>query len=111
MRRIFALLAMLAALVPVTPVLAVPGCGAGLDTLSVAATIERVDERIYDAAEWLEIEALITSADANGDGVLCSKQFKPNRGQDKQWIGPEDGDISNYVITSILDNHAEGRGS
>jgi hypothetical protein len=110
MRRISLLMviAALAALVPTTPVLAGPGCGGDWDLLTVDATLERVDERIYDATEWAEIEALIRSVDEDGDGLLCSKQFKPNQGQDKHWIGPEDGDISDYVVTGIQDNHPKG---
>jgi hypothetical protein len=111
MRRIPVAIAVLAALVSATPVLAVPGCGAGQDLLSVDATTARVDDRIYNTMEWAELEVLIASVDGNGDGFLCSKQFAPNKGQDKQWIGPEDGPISDYVITLILDNHANGRGS
>jgi hypothetical protein len=111
MRRISLLFALLALLVSATPALAAPGCGAGFQTLSVADTIARVDPRIYTAAEWAEISALIASVDANEDGVLCSKQFKPNRGQDKQWIGPEDEGVSDYVVTMIGDNKAVGQGS
>lgn len=108
MRRIAVLIAAFAALVPVTPVLAAPGCGAGYDLLPINATIDRVDERIYTPAEFDEIEALIASVDENGDGLLCSKQFVTNQGRDKQWIGPEDGDISNYVVTQIIDNKSNG---
>jgi hypothetical protein len=111
MRRILVALAVLAALVSATPVLAASGCGAGQDLLSVEATLARVDDRIYNATEWAEISVLIAAEDGNGDGFLCSKQYAPNRGQDKQWIGPEDGAISDYVITLILDNNAVGRGS
>ena len=111
MRRMSLAIAVLAVLVSATPVLAAPGCGEGLDLLSVADTLDRVDERIYDTAEWAEIAALIAAQDANADGLLCSKQFKPNQGQDKQWIGPEDGAISDYVITMLMDNKAVGRGS
>lgn len=108
MRRIFVVIAMLAALVPATPVLAA-GCGAGFNLLSIEATLEAVDERIYDATEWAAIEELLAGVDANGDGMLCSKQFKPNQGQDKQWIGPEDVGVTDYVLTLVLDNKAEGR--
>lgn len=111
MRRIPVAIAVLAALVSATPVLAVPGCGAGQDLLSVDATTAQVDDRIYNAVEWAELKVLIAAEDGNGDGLLCSKQYAPNKGQDKQWIGPEDGDISDYVITLILDNKAAGRGS
>jgi hypothetical protein len=110
MRRMILALAVLAALVSATPVLAVDGCGTDFDLLSVDATIARVDDRIYTPTEFEEIEALIAAQDKNGDGLVCSKQFKPNNGQDKQWIGPEDGDISDYVITMIMDNKAVGRG-
>ena len=111
MRRILVAIAILAALISATPVSAADGCGAGQDRLSVEATVARVDDRIYNATEWAELGELIAAEDGNGDGLLCSKQFAPNRGQDKQWIGPEDGDISDYVITLILDNKAVGRGS
>ena len=86
------------------------GCGEGFDLLTVAATINNVDHRIYDDAEWQALQARIASADANGDGLLCSKHFKPNQGQDKHWIGPEDGDVTNYIICLFSDNKAEGRG-
>ena len=111
MRRIPVLLAALALLVSAAPTLAVDGCGAGFDLLSVDDTVARVDDRIYSATEWDELSALIAAEDADNDGMLCSKQYAPNRGQDKQWIGPEDGDISDYVITLIIDNTAVGRGS
>lgn len=111
MRRISVLLATLALLVSALPAWAVNGCGADWDLLSVDATIDRVDPRIYDAEEWAAISQLIAAQDFNADGLLCSKQFKPNRGQDKQWIGPEDGDISDYVITTLMDNKVVGRGS
>ena len=111
MRRMSVALAILPALLLATPVLAAPGCGAGHDLLSVDATIAAVDDRIYTATEFADLEALIVAQDKNGDELLCTKQFKPNQGQDKQWIGPEDGDISDYVITLILDNNAAGRGS
>jgi hypothetical protein len=110
MRRIPVVFAALALLVSATPALASNGCGAGFDLLSVDATLARVDDRIYSAEEWLAISALIAAEDMNGDSLLCSKQYEPNRGQDKQWIGPEDGDISDYVITLILDNKVVGRG-
>ena len=111
MRRIPIAIAVLAILVTATPALAVNGCGADFDLLSVDATLARVDDRIYDAAEWEAIGALVAGQDMNGDGLLCSKQFKPNRGQDKQWIGPEDGAISDYVITTLMDNKVVGRGT
>ena len=111
MRRTMVATAFLASLMFSTPVLAVPGCSAAYDLLSVAATTARVDDRIYDAAEWADIVALIASVDANGDGLLCSKQFGPNQGRDKQWIGPEDGDISDYIVTQLIDNKSQGHGS
>ena len=116
MRRISVALALMAVLISATPVLAVPGCGAAWDLRPVGSVADLdsaigiVDWRIYDEAEMAEIEALIASVDANGDGLLCTKQFKPNRGQDKQWIGPEDGSISDYVISTFLDNKVAGRG-
>ncbi len=111
MRRMILAIAVIATLTYATPVLAVPGCGAAYDLLSVAATTARVDDRIYDAAEWVEIVALIASVDENGDGLLCSKQFVTNQGRDKKWIGPEDGDISDYVVTQLMDNKSNGHGS
>jgi hypothetical protein len=111
MRRITLAFAVLVALVPATPALAAPGCGEGWDLLSVSAKIDRVDERIYNAEELAEIAALVASFDKNGDDLMCSKQFKPNQGQDKHWIGPEDGDISDYVVTGIKDNTSKGHGS
>jgi hypothetical protein len=111
MRRITLSIAVLVALVPATPVLAAPGCGEGWDLMAESATLDRVDERIYTAEEWVDIEALVGSVDKNGDGLLCSRQFKPNQGQDKHWIGPEDGDISDYVVTGIKDNTSNGHGS
>lgn len=110
MRRIPVVLAALAMLLSATPALADGGCGAGFDLESVAATLDRVDQRIYDSEEWAAISELIAAEDMNGDTLLCSKQFAPNRGQDKQWIGP-DGNFSDYVITLIMDNRAVGRGS
>ena len=62
MRRVRLLilpLAALATLVLATPALAVPGCGAGWDFMTVADTVDRVDQRIYDADEWAEIVALV----------------------------------------------------
>lgn len=111
MRRIPVVLAALAMLVSATPALADDGCGAGFDLMSVEATLDRVDERIYDAEEWAFLSDLIAAEDMNGDNLLCSKVFAPNHGQDRQWIGPEDGDISDYVITLLMDNKAVGRGS
>jgi hypothetical protein len=111
MRRISVAIAVLSAFVYATPALASPGCGAAYDLLSIDDTIARVDDRIYTSAEFAEIEALVAAQDANGDGLLCSKQFVTNRGRDKQWIGPEDGDISDYVVTAVIDNKAMGRGS
>ena len=109
MRRVVVLLVALAALASAGPAWAAAGCGAGFDLLSVEGTIDRIDERIYDATEWAEIEAIWASLDANGDGLLCSKQFKPNQGQDKFWVGPEDGLVTDYVITLGMDNEARGR--
>ena len=111
MRRISVAIAVLSAFVYATPALASPGCGAAYDLLSIDDTIARVDDRIYTSAEFAEIEALVAAQDANGDGLLCSKQFVTNRGRDKQWIGAEDGDISDYVVTAVIDNKAMGRGS
>ena len=110
MRRVVVLSVALAALASAGPAWAADGCGAGFQLLSVEATIDRIDERIYDATEWAEIQDIWTALDANGDGLLCSKQFKPNQGQDKFWVGPEDGVVTDYVITLGMDNMAVGRG-
>jgi hypothetical protein len=111
MRRISLLIAALATLVFSTPALAAPGCGQGWELVDVATALDRVDERIYNAEEWVQIVALVESVDANGDDLLCINQFKPNRGQDKHWIGPEDVGVSDYVVTGILDNKAKGQGT
>ena len=111
MRRISVAIAVLPALVFATPVLAAPGCGTGHDLMSVDATVAVIDDRIYTSSEFAELTALIEAQDKNSDDLLCTKQFKPNQGQDKQWIGPEDGDIGDYVITLIQDNNAAGRGA
>ena len=98
----------LAVLCSATPASAA-GCGEGFDLLSVAATINNVDHRIFNAAEWQDVQARIASADENGDGLLCSKHFKPNEGRDKQLIGPEDVGVTDYVICLFMDNNAKGR--
>ena len=85
------------------------GCGEGFDLLTVAATINNVDHRIYDDAEWQDLQARIASADENGDGLLCSKHYKPNQGQDKHWIGPDDVGVTDYIICLIADNKAKGQ--
>jgi hypothetical protein len=109
MRRVVVLLVALAALASAGPAWAADGCGADFQLLSVQATIELIDDRIYNATEWAEIQAFVASLDANGEGLLCAKQFKPNQGQDKHWAGPEDGVVTDYVITLFLDNTARGR--
>ena len=109
MRRAVVLLVALAALASASPAWAAPGCGADWQLLSIEATIDLVDQRIYDATEWAMIQDLVAAGDLNGDGLLCSKQFKPNQGQDKHWAGPEDGTVTGYVVTGVGDNKAEGR--
>jgi hypothetical protein len=111
MRRIALFMAAFALLVPATPVLAAPGCGEGWDLMSESATLDRIDERIYTSVEWLDIIALVESVDANGDDLLCTRQWKPNQGQDKKWIGPEDTNVTNYVVTGISDNKSNGHES
>jgi len=111
MRRIPVILAVFAVFAIASPALAIPGCGTGFDLLSVAGTLERVDARIYTAEEFAQVEDIVAAQDLNGDGSLCSKQYKPNQGQDKKWIGPEDGAISDYVLTLVKDNTANGQGS
>lgn len=81
-----------------------PGCPASKERLSIQATLDKIDDRIYSDAEWTTLVIpLIEGVDTNGDGILCSKQFAPNPGQDKQW-GALD-----YVITQISDNKPAGR--
>jgi hypothetical protein len=79
------------------------GCPASKQLLSIDDTLARIDRRIYNDDEWAALVGIIEGVDANGDGYLCSKQFEPNRGQDKQW-----GAID-YVITQIGDNQPAGR--
>lgn len=112
MKRMFIACAVLiVAVVVATPAMAQPlaGCGEGKNLDTVAATLEAVDDRIYTAEEWQEVVVIVTGVDKNGDGYLCWKHSKPNEGQDKHWIGPEDVGVSDYVITSILDNNAQGQ--
>lgn len=80
------------------------GCSSSKDLLSIDATILRVDLSIYDVETKVLIIESITALDDNGndDGFLCSKQFKPNRGQGQ--LGGVD-----YVITQIQDNQPAGR--
>ena len=85
------------------------GCGEGFDLLTVAAAVASVDHRIYDAAEWQALQIRMASADENGDGLLCIKHYKPNQGQDKHWIGPEDVGVTDYIICLFMDNMAKGR--
>jgi hypothetical protein len=79
------------------------GCPASKQLLSIDDTLARIDRRIYNDDEWAALVDIIEGVDANGDGYLCSKQYEPNRGQDKQW-GAVD-----YVITQIGDNQPAGR--
>lgn len=81
----------------------IAGCPASKRLLLIDDTIARIDRRIYTDEEWAAIAVVIKGVDVNGDGYLCSKQFEPNRGQDKQW-GALD-----YVITLISDNQPSGR--
>ncbi len=82
----------------------VAGCGAGHDLRTVEQAIAVIDWRIYTTAEREQIEdELSTVVDANGDGYLCVKQFRPSQGSDKHW-GAE-----GYVVTGLSDNRAKGR--
>ena len=69
------------------------------ELLTVEATLAKaeVSLSIYDPDTKAAVEQLIRDLDTagNNDNHLCSKQFKPNAGQDKQW-GADD-----YVITQI----------
>ncbi len=78
----------------------VAGCPAGKVLLPVEDTLNRVDYSIYSPADAAAVRILLADLDVNGnhDGYLCSKQFKPNQGQDKHWGGID------YVITQIGDN-------
>src|SRR5688500_15828424 len=108
MRRICLAVALMASLVPATAVSAA-GCGMGWELKTVAGALEAVDGRIYNATEWEQIVDLVTGVDTNGDDLLCINQFKPNRGQDKHWVGPEDVGVTDYVVTGILDNKVQSR--
>jgi hypothetical protein len=81
------------------------GCPANQDLLPIEETLARVDYRIYDTETEAAVRGIIADLDANGndDGYLCSKQFKPNRGRDKQW------GATDYVVTQIGDNKPPGR--
>ncbi len=81
------------------------GCPAGKDLLTVRQTLRRVDFSIYTRQDAKVVSALIAGLDTDGnnDGYLCSTQFKPNTGQDKQW------GATDYVITQISDNQPTGR--
>jgi hypothetical protein len=82
----------------------IAGCPVASNLSSTGSAIEQVDRSIYTDQEWNEVWVpLLQSVDANSDGYVCWKQFKPNRGQDKQW-GAED-----YVVTAFNDNIPSGR--
>ena len=72
--------------------------------LSIEDTLDRVDFTIYDPDTEAAVRQLIVDLDDNGnrDGFLCSKQFKPIRGQGQL------GGVG-YVITQISDNQPTGR--
>ena len=108
MRRLVVMVVASAGVVTATPAWAA-GCSAAYDLLPIEATLDRVDQRIYDTAEWVMIQDLVASLDANGDKLLCSKQLKPNQGRDKQWVGPEDGPVTDYIVTAVYDNKVQGR--
>jgi hypothetical protein len=80
------------------------GCPAGKDLLSIEGTLAIVDFSIYDLETQAVVRGAIADLDANGndDGFLCTKQFKPNRGQGQL------GGVG-YVITQISDNQPTGR--
>ena len=40
--------------------------------------------------------------------ACCAASSSTNQGRDKQWIGPEDGDISDYVVTQLIRQQGEG---
>jgi len=109
MRRMIWLPAALMLLVWAAPVWAdtspVAGCGNDFTLDTVPDIFDNVvDLRIYPTeADRTAVLELLLSDDSNGDGYLCWKQYKPNRGQDKAW-GAED-----YVVTLSLDNNAAGR--
>ena len=80
------------------------GCGAMYMTLSVPEALDVIDWRPYTEAEMLEIATLVDEfVDANGDDVVCVKQYAANPGQDNKWGFPD------YVITKLSDNKSQGR--
>ena len=83
------------------------GCGAGHSLTTIAGAVDVVDWRFLGGAdvppEWA-FDDIRTVVDLNEDGLVCVKNYKPNRGQDKR-AGAED-----YVITLVSDNRAVGRG-
>jgi hypothetical protein len=80
----------------------VAGCSASRELLTIDETLKRVDFRIYKGQEE-EIIALVESLDENGDEYLCSKPFKPNRGQDRK-LGVDD-----YAYLQVGDNQITSR--
>ena len=86
----------------------VAGCGKGQMLLTVQQTIEMIDWRIYSVDERAELEPIVRGLDQNLDDHLCVKQFKPNKGQDKHW-GATDLGYSEYIVTAMGDNKAQGR--
>ncbi len=79
------------------------GCPTGKELLSIEATLNLVDDRIYSPGDWPFVVEAVGGVDANGDGLLCIKQYKPNKGQDKHW------GATDYIISQISDNNSVGR--
>ena len=90
----------------------IAGCGVGQVLLTVEQTIDDpilgIDWRIYTPDEKNQIVTLVKGVNRNGDGYLCTKQWKPNQGRDKHW-GATDLGISDYIVITISDNNARGR--
>jgi hypothetical protein len=108
MGRVLGVIAAVAVLCSASPAGAdeaapVAGCGADMTLSTVEETFGVIDLRIYTPEEQEAIFDLVRSVDGNGDGFLCWKQAKPNRGSDKHW-GADD-----YVVTMIGENNAVGR--
>jgi len=81
----------------------VAGCGKGLTLATVQEAIDAVDWSIYAPDQIPPIKAAIAGVDANTDGHVCVRQFKPSNGRDNHWGGV------NYVVTGISENNARGQ--
>ena len=86
-------------LIPATVSAASPtaGCGASKELMLVEDVVKVIDKRPYGS---VDLTPIVQGVDRNADGFLCHKKFAPNQGQDKRF------GFEGYVISQILDNHA-----